>query len=72
MKFTIALLALGMTLLAGCSVPVRVTVDCAVFRSQKFSEESKEWLRKQTPPDALNRDLDRVAKNSEAWEAFCH
>ena len=75
MKYTIALLGLGTILLTSCEtapVPVRVGIDCSLFRDQSFSEESKAWLRKQTPPEALNVDLDKVAKNTEVFRKNCH
>ena len=64
-----------MTCLAACSGPgvrLKVDADCAWFRDQTMSPETKAWLGRQKPwPDYVRRDLDKIADNNDLAKAHC-
>lgn len=67
---------LMLTLLTGCSLftpTVRVKFDpaCQWFEDQTFSQETKDWLTRETWPDYVRQDLDKVADNNDLFKEEC-
>ena len=45
--------------------------ECAWYEEIKFNSATKQWLIKNNPPEAVIKDLSKVARNNDIYKEVC-
>ena len=45
--------------------------ECAWYEQVKFSEDTKQWLLQNNPPEIVSKDLAHVARNNDIYKEVC-
>tara|TARA_Y100000296_G_C5021490_1_gene180065 strand:- start:136 stop:378 length:243 start_codon:yes stop_codon:yes gene_type:complete len=45
--------------------------ECAWYEEIKFSNDTKEWIKKNQPSESTVRDFAKIAKNNDIYRKVC-